>query len=1119
MHKATSRRRAYCRRPTNPPASPSPCLPVPVSPCPPISASPRPRVSPSPRLRVPVSPRLPVPVSPRHRVPVSPSLHIVALAVSLLLSALCLLPPAPASSQTADVQPTASPAPSPSPSPSPTPVTGLHQWGAVTLFHGLPSDRVRAIAQGPDGSMWFATDAGLAKFDGRRTQAITDSELPAARVLALKTDDEGVLWIGTDSGAARLVGGKFESIGETAGKVVTAIITPERGRAVMATEQGMIFECRTDHDGSLQVRPLLAQPLPSADKDHAGPLALTSLTFAHDKLFAGSLSRGVLAIENGAARATQMRPDAYFIRALETDAHGRLWVGARSKKEESGFYQSAELADFSRVEAPTGTVMAIRAAGEDVWVGTDGRGVFRLSSEKKIQRFTFDGTAGGLRSDHIYSIFVDREEVVWFGTDRGVCRYDPHAPRVESVGNSPDSNFVRTLYQTANGHILAGTNRGLFVYDQAASRWQPVAQLMRNIIYSIAEDDIGRLLIGSASGFYVGQKPAPGIKADTQTFARVEVSTGNTDAIGSIRAIAKFQGGIYIASYGRGVELFDHERVRVVWPKDSASTREVISLETDGNTRLLIGTTNDGVLVFDGQQAQSDPAFAKLKDTAVRSIERTADGTLWFATSRGVYVCRPSGTCILTAPGFDARALLVTQGDNPNENANRVWCATTGAGLLKIALDERLGAVVSQLDAEQGLPSQNVFAVLAQHDAKGDEALLIGTSRGIARYEPGRTPPTLYATRIISKRVHQPGELAAGLSLEYPQNSLLIDVAAINSRTFPEQFQYGFLLSDDRGRIIKQRLSRESQFAMEGLKPGKYRVVARAFTKDLVPSEPLSFGFSVATAPFPWTSTALAVLLALALLALLWAILERARIVRTSAALVDANRELADARLDLANEAERERSRIARDLHDQTLADLRHLLLLTDQVSTNGGTGANKQDASVLRGEIESISQEVRRICEDLSPSVLQNVGFAAALEFALAHAVEQAPPLRKFEYDFVCDDALEEHTRLAPNVQMQIYRITQEAVNNVCRHAGATQVKVVVASSPDGDFILTIEDNGCDFDPDEDRKSDGRGLANMRARASLIDAGISWTKRDGGGTVFTLKRTRAEAAGASHPS
>jgi signal transduction histidine kinase len=344
--------------------------------------------------------------------------------------------------------------------------------------------------------------------------------------------------------------------------------------------------------------------------------------------------------------------------------------------------------------------------------------------------------------------------------------------------------------------------------------------------------------------------------------------------------------------------------------------------------------------------------------------------------------------------------------------------------------------------------------------------------------------------------------------LEYPQNSLLFEVAAISSRTFPEQFQYAFTLLDAHGAVIRQKLSRESQFAMEGLSPGKYRVTARVFSKDLVASQPLSFALSIDRAPFPWTSTALAILLALALLALLWAILERRRIARTSAALVDANRELAGARLNLANEAERERRRIARDLHDQTLADLRHLLLLGDQVTTGNESG-KQLDPLVLRTEIESISQEVRRICEDLSPSVLQNVGFAAALEFALSHSIQDAPVDKRFEYEFICDESLEEHAQLPANVQMQIYRIVQEAVSNVWRHAGATRVKMIVKASPGGDFVLQLEDNGRSFDPGQQKTLAGRGLANMRARASLIEADISWEPTEKGGTVFTLKKVR----------
>jgi len=105
----------------------------------------------------------------------------------------------------------------------------------VTSFHGLPSDRAHAIAQTEFGVTWFATDRGLARYDGRRTNAINAENLPAGRVLVLKTDAVGALWIGTDNGAAWMWNGKFHLVPETAGKLITAIITPEPDRAIMAT--------------------------------------------------------------------------------------------------------------------------------------------------------------------------------------------------------------------------------------------------------------------------------------------------------------------------------------------------------------------------------------------------------------------------------------------------------------------------------------------------------------------------------------------------------------------------------------------------------------------------------------------------------------------------------------------------------------------------------------------------------------------------------------------------------------------------------------------------------------------------------------------------------------------
>jgi len=1006
-----------------------------------------------------------------------------------------------------------SPTPAPSPSPSPTPPPNLHQWGAVTLFHGLPSDRVHAIAQTPDGLMWFATDGGLAKYDGRRTQAISAEGLESGRVLALKVDDDGALWIGGESGAVRFANGKFEPIKETNGTVITAIISPQKGRALMASERGVIFDCEIKQEvpsrlavteaenGSavtIVVASLPGQPLQSADKDHPGLLKLTSLAFLHDTLYAGTQSRGLISIENGEAKEVISKPRSYFINALEADPRGKLWVGARGRAEESALFDQSDPLKPTKANAATGPVTAIgRGAAEGIWVATDGHGAFHFLNGKPIEHFTFEGTGGALRSDHVLAIFVDREEVVWFGTDKGVCRYDPHAMRAENISADTSANYVRALFRTPRGRLLAGTNSGLFVQGETARAWPALPDVGRRIVYAINEDKNNRVLIGTAAGLFVS--------AGEVAFVRIKPPEERLPQGDSVRAITNCNGVTYIATYGYGVEKLEGSRRALVWPDDAADVhlREVTSLGADASNRLMIGTAGAGIFFFDGRQTTSDSSLVKLKGQAIWSI--VADGSdTWLGTEKGLYLFQ-SGQLKEIVPGVNARSVVID-----NNQSKQVWCATVGNGLLRVTVDERFGPAVSRMDVEQGLPSQRVFAVLPERGSDGSESMLIGTNRGVARYEPGRIAPTLYATRIISKRVHQPAELAHGLDLDYPQNSLLLEVTATSSRTFPEQFLYAFALYDAAGHAIKQKLSHDSQFPMEGLKPGKDKIIARAFTKDLVGSNPLSFEMSVARAPFPWTTTALAILLLLALIALGWGYAQNRRIHRASAELASANSELADARMQLANETEAERRRIARDLHDQTLADLRNLALLVDRLPPSGDSrlppNRTPSAPSALRHEIESISHEVRRICEDLSPSALENVGLSAALQFALAHAVEHATPACKFDYEFVCEDSLDEKLNLPQSTQIQIYRIAQEALSNICRHANAEHGKMSASVNDKSLFELLIEDDGCGFDLTEAKKNAGRGVANIRARASMIDAEVGWQKREDGGSVFSLR-------------
>lgn len=1004
--------------------------------------------------------------------------------------------------------------------------SNLHQWGAVTLFHGLPSDRVRAIAQDADGVMWFGTDAGLARYDGRRTQTITTDELLQGKINALSLDANKTLWIGTDGGILRYQNKQIKLIKETEARAITSFLHLENNRTLATTRDGLIFDIQINNESSITVKTIpreSLQPLQSADVDNPGALELTSLVQADGKVFIGSQSKGVFELVGEDAKEIRSEPRAYFVNALATDEKESLWIGARASAKASGLYESSNSLRPRKVGEGLGTVLSLRSdRRNNLWVGTDAQGVFQFRDGVETNRFTFDGTAGGLRSNRIFMIFVDREDVVWFGTDRGVSRYDPRALRVERLSESAESNFIRTIYRTKNGTLYSGTNRSLF-YQQGTT-WKSVSELSQKTVYAIDEDANGRLIVGTASGLYVksdagfhllGARPQkPQIKPEEQNEDSSETAepeqksnfqTGQTyfapsQSKDNIRSIVQFQNKTYVANFGRGVELVDGDNQKLVFPKvsDDSKLKETNALYADAKGRLWIGTNSKGVFIFDGKNAISNPALAELENVSIASIDESRDGSIFFATAKGLYLFKQEKLTLVLAER-DVRSVRVLQ--TAESKANQVWCATADNGVYKILFEENKSVIISSLDAEQGLPSQKAFALLKEKNSQGADVWLIGTNRGLARYEVNTSPPILLASRAIGRREYAAEELKNNLLLDYPQNSLVLEVAATSSRTFPEQFQYAFTLFNDKNEISMDKITRESQFSMQGLKTGKYRVEVVAYNSDLISSEPLKFEFTVASAPFPYTIVLLMVLLLFAAAALVWAIFEHRKITSTSAALAEANNELADARLRLANEAESERRRIARDLHDQTLADLRRLVLMSDQLKENGDT--QKINPVRFRAEIENVSNEIRRICEDLSPSVLENVGFAAALEFALTEAVAHLPEDKRFEFEFICDDDLEERLSLAQGMRMQLYRIAQEAISNICRHADAKHVRFEISLNRD-EFVMKLEDDGKGFDLNQN--SSGRGLANISARASLIDADVKWLRSEKG-TIFILRK------------
>jgi signal transduction histidine kinase/ligand-binding sensor domain-containing protein len=935
----------------------------------------------------------------------------------------------------------------------------LHQWGTISSFNGLPSERVNAITQTPDGLLWFGTDNGLARFDGRRVQTNMATGISSLRILALQTDSDGTLWVGTEKGAFYYTDNFFQPLQETADYSINSIYFD--GEDVFLGDiEGTIFKTR------LQNKSERTELLIKSET------RIKNLSGKDKKLIIGTSDSGLSAFEDNQIRSIITRPRPFSINVLAKDSDENLWIGATSSIQFSGLFLAENLPDLKIVGKNLGTVNSIAFGQKDeVWVGTDNRGSFSFEGTEFRKRFTFENTSGGLRSNKILSTFVDREGVIWFGTDKGVSRYDPKSPRNERISEDIQSNFVRTLYQTKNGQIYVGTNRGLFNFNEKTNVWKSIENFRDRRIYTISENENENVLIGTRKGLF--EK-----KTSVGSFATEQIVDDE-----SIRAIEKFQNKIYLASFGQGVLELKKNNPRLI------HKASVISLNNEDNKALWMGTINEGVFVFDGQKTVSTGELDELKTTAIRKIAGNQADGIWFATDKGLYLFKDNELQIILAEQ-NARDIFV---ERDEEEQLRIWCATE-TGLFNLIYDENFGWISSRIEIEQGLSSQNIFALLPIKS----NYFLLGTNRGVIRYQTSQIRPFLIANRILSQRIHQTSELERGITLNYPQNSLSVEVTAISSRTFSEQFQYAFLLFDGKNKLIDKKFSEDGQFLMDNLDPDRYRIEIRAFDKNLLASEPLVFNITVEQAPFPLIATVLAVLLLIALAALMWAVFSQQKTSQTTRELANANRELNNARLNLANEAERERHRISRDLHDQTLADLRHLLLMADEVPS--------EKASEFRTEIESVSDEIRRICEDLSPSVLENIGFAAALEWALGSSVEQVSNENKIEYEFIGDDDLEENLHLSSPEQIQIYRIAQEVLSNIVRHSEATKITMNANLTAGKKFLLTIKDNGKGFELDKSKK--GRGLANINARAKLIEAGIEWKNLpDERGMLFNLRK------------
>jgi signal transduction histidine kinase len=195
---------------------------------------------------------------------------------------------------------------------------------------------------------------------------------------------------------------------------------------------------------------------------------------------------------------------------------------------------------------------------------------------------------------------------------------------------------------------------------------------------------------------------------------------------------------------------------------------------------------------------------------------------------------------------------------------------------------------------------------------------------------------------------------------------------------------------------------------------------------------------------------------------------------------------------------ELERSRLSRDLHDQTGQALAALLLGLNAARRAGTLEDAQASLADLDGIVREALADVRSIAVRLRPAALDELGLGAALE-RLASTVGDGESTH-----VSVTTTLSDERRLPAEIETAVYRIVQEAAANAIRHGGAGRVDVTVVTRPDV-VIATVEDDGCGFDPAA--VAGGRlGLAGMRERAGLFNGRLRIESTPGHGASVTVE-------------
>jgi len=976
----------------------------------------------------------------------------------------------------------------------------FHSWQRE---QGLPQNSVRAMAQTSDGYLWVGNDDGVVRFDGAHFVSFGLREgLNSGPVQTLLGDKTGVLWIGTAAGGLSCwKGGKFTTYTMRDGlpaDSITALAEDDEGRLWVGTEAGLMVWGDGREALMREAGEFRGKTITTLFKDRDGTMWLGAAGTGIFHFQSGHL----VPLKDPAVEGLLQDPHC-----LVVDRKGRLWIGVGDQLvlcREGAQWQPYRIPSHqpklrinTLAEGPDGTV----------WAGSASEGLFQLK-DGKIQSIN---ASSGLSDNLVESLLVDREGRLWVGTHGGLNLL--HHRNLFAFGQKEGLGYgaVQSLAEVAPGVLWAGKrNDGLYAseggyFRHLAALGLPLAGPQVNALL-MAHD--GTCWVAGTRGLLHFEHP-PSVVNGAQLFADVHGTVLAEDREGGVWVGTREgevwrrwkeswheetncwqthpitvigqdrEGAMWIGSDGGGLDRFKGNE-RFHFDKQRGLLSDLIrTLYVDEQGVVWIGTAGGGLSRWRDGQVFTFTTREGLPDNTVSQILEDQHGRLWLGSSRGIVCVSKTELADLAAGKIPAIYPLVygrTEGMLSEECTGGFSPAglKTKSGLLLFSTLKGVVVVDPRPLVEETEPPKVMLEEVLVDGVADAQFRRSAPTKGGPIAGPGSQPA-------------QPGELRISPGrhrLEFRYTGVSFDS--------PERVRFRYRLDSLDNDWLEAGTRRSALYNY--LPPGQYAFRVAACDADGAWAET---GVLLALTVLPhfwqvWWVRLLAALGMLISVAGVVLVVEK----RTS------QRRLR--RLEQEKALERERTRIAQDLHDEMGAKLCRISFLSEHARRSPDLSSD------LQRQIGSISDSSREVLSSLDNIVWAINPQNDMLENVVSYIGHYAREYFQ-ETGLECEldmPAQSPPHPLASHLRHHLLLAMHEAFTNVLKHSGATRARISVVCE-DSTLEILVSDNGKGFVPPagagtvDASAALGNGLRNMRQRLTQIGGHCSVKSKPGGGTVI----------------